>query len=80
MSSNNKLNLKLFEANSMPELYECMLKWQNENQTRLLSINIQPDAGKFYCIGLTNPSEVVITSADGKRHADISWLGSLCTC
>jgi hypothetical protein len=29
------------------------------------------DGGMFCCIALTNPTEVVITSADGQRHADV---------
>lgn len=31
----------------------------------------------FCCIALTNPSEVVITSLDGKRHAEVTKRGSL---
>lgn len=55
----------------MRELYDCMQTWQDANHKRLLSINVQEDRGKFCCIALTNPSEVVITSADGLRHAEI---------
>ena len=61
----------------MRELYDCIQSWQDTNQKRFLSISVQEDNGKFCCIALTNPSEVVITSADGKRHADVSDNGRL---
>ncbi len=77
MPDENKRNLQFFEACSMRELYDGMQTWQNANQKRLLSISIQADRGMFCCIALTNPSEVVITSADGKRHADVSNGGYL---
>ena len=77
MSDENKRNLQFFEACSMRELYDCMQTWQVANQKRLLSVNIQEDQGKFCCIALTNPSEVVITSYDGKHHATVSEFGNL---
>jgi hypothetical protein len=79
MPEENKRNLQFFEASSMRELYDSMSGWQEANQKRLLSISIQEDAGRFCCIALTNPSEVVITSEDGKRHADVTVTGYLCT-
>src|ERR1043165_7078236 len=77
MSDENKRNLQFFEAPSMRELYDCMQAWQEANQKRLLSVSIQADGGKFCCIALTNPTEVVITSSDGERHAKISSDGPL---
>jgi hypothetical protein len=56
----------------MRGLYDCMETWQDTNQKRFLSTCVHQDGGKFCCIALTNPTEVVITSDDGKRHADIS--------
>lgn len=70
----NKRNLVYFEHPTMRGLYARMEEWQQANNKRLLSIGIQPDGGNYCCIALTNPSEVVITSADGRRHADI-WDG-----
>ena len=61
----------------MRELYDCMRTWQDANNARLLSISIQQDGGKFCCIALTNPIEVVITNSDGSRHAYVSSSGSL---
>jgi hypothetical protein len=77
MSEQNKQNLLYFESSSMRGLYDCMENWQNTNHKRLLSISIQQDGGNFCCIALTNPTEVVITSSDGNRHADVSLAGSL---
>ena len=71
MSDDNKRNLQFFEGSSMRELYDCMQAWQEANRKRLLSISIQEDEGKFCCIALTNPSEVVITSPDGRRQAEV---------
>lgn len=81
MSDENKRNILYFEGESMKKLYEVMQSWQNENNTRLLSISVQKDCGKFCCIALTNPTEVVITSADGRHHAyvtDHKGVGYLC--
>jgi hypothetical protein len=79
MSDENKRNLQFFEARSMRELYDCMQAWQDANKKRFLSVSIQEDGGKFCCIALTNPSEVVITSSDGQRHAEVTIHGSLHT-
>jgi len=79
MLGENRRNLQFFEASSMRELYDYMRNWQEANHKRLLSISIQEDAGKFCCIALTNPTEVVITSEDGKRQADVTSTGYLCT-
>ena len=67
----NKRNLEYFENSSMRDLYKSMDEWQQANNRCLLSISIQPDAGNYCCIALTNPTEVVITSADGQRHAEV---------
>ena len=77
MSDENKRNLQFFEADSMRELYNCMQAWQDANQKRLLSVSIQADGGKFCCIALTNPSEVVITSSDGSHYAQVTSSGAL---
>lgn len=71
MSDIDKRNLVYFEDPSMRGLYESMDKWQQANNRRLLSVSIQQDGGNYCCIALTNPTEVVITSVDGKRHADV---------
>jgi hypothetical protein len=71
MSDINKRNLVYFEHRSMRGLFNCMDEWQQANNRRLLSISIQRDEDKYCCIALTNPAEVVITSLDGKRHADV---------
>ncbi|MFA6272160.1 MAG: hypothetical protein WC693_03555 [Patescibacteria group bacterium] len=55
----------------MQKLYERMQVWQKKHNKRFLSISIQKDGDMFCCIALTNPSEVVITSMDGKRHANV---------
>ena len=79
MSDENKRNLLYFEAPSMRELYASMHDWQETNNKRILSASIQADAGKFCCIALTNPMEVVITSPDGLRHAEVDKHGYLHT-
>ena len=76
MTDENKRNLRFFEASSMRELYDCMRNWQDANQTRLLSISIQEDGGKFCCIALTNPTEVVITSYERHDYAGV-YMGRL---
>jgi len=53
----------------MRGLYDCMDEWQQANNRRLHSVSIQQDQGQYCCIALTNPTEVVITSADGNSHA-----------
>jgi hypothetical protein len=65
MEDENKHNLHYFEGSSMRELYDSMKAWQDTNQKRLLLVSIQQDEGKFCCIALTNPSEVVIVGTDG---------------
>ncbi len=76
MSEQNKNNLLYFEFPTMRGLYDCMEDWQNTNHKRLLSLSIQQDGGKFCCIALTNPTEVVITDVSGK-HARVSNNGEL---
>ena len=61
----------------MHGLYTCMDEWQQVNNRRLLSISVQQDSGNYCCIALTNPMEVVITSADGKTHARVNGGGQL---
>jgi len=77
MSDTHKRNLVYFENPSMRGLYASMDEWQQANNRRLLSISIEQDDGNYCCIALTNPTEIVITSADGKRHADVYVGGSL---
>ncbi|MFD4358089.1 hypothetical protein ACFWPX_36495 [Nocardia sp. NPDC058518] len=72
----NKRNLVYFENPSMRGLYDAMQQWQETNERRLLSVSIQQDGDNFCCIALTNPTEVVITSANGKNHANVGG-GSL---
>ena len=67
MTEQNKRNLLFFEGSSMRELYDCMEEWQNTNQKRLLSVSIERDGGRFCCIALTNPTEVVITDLYGDQ-------------
>ncbi|QTA77829.1 Uncharacterized protein dnl_00260 [Desulfonema limicola] len=71
MSDENKQNLQYFEASSMQKIYELLQNWQVENSKRFLSLSIQKDCDKFCCIALTNPTEVVITSSDGRYHAAV---------
>ena len=77
MSDMNKRNLVYFENSSMRGLYACMDEWQQVNNRRLLSINIQRDEGQYCCIALTNPTEVVITSRDGENHVKVTSDGRL---
>jgi hypothetical protein len=72
MSDMNKHNLVYFENPSMRGLYTAMDEWQQANNRRLLSISVQQDFGNYCCIALTNPTEVVITSQDGKNYAYVS--------
>lgn len=71
MSDANKHNLLYFESPTMRGLYSGMEEWQQTNNRRLLSISIQQDGENYCCIALTNPTEVVITSNDGKYHAPV---------
>ena len=75
MSDTNKRNLVYFENSSMRGLYASMEEWQQVNNRRLLSLNIQKDSDNYCCIALTNPTEVVITSADGRLHVDVFHSG-----
>ncbi|MFE6864343.1 hypothetical protein [Nocardia sp. NPDC057668] len=77
MSENNKQNLVYFESTSMRGLYESMREWQEGAGKRLLSISIERDGDNFCAIALTNPTEVVITSADGHNHASVNRFGLL---
>ncbi|HSF81801.1 MAG TPA: hypothetical protein VLA49_11235 [Anaerolineales bacterium] len=72
MSDENKFNLLYFEGRSMKELYETMENWQIAYRKRLLSTNIQKDKGKFCCIALSNPTEVVICNGSGETQAKVS--------
>ena len=72
MSNDNKRNLVFFESESMRNLYEVMNEWQSNHGKRLLSTNIQQDDGKFCCIALTNPTEVVITNQDGTAYVHVN--------
>jgi hypothetical protein len=60
MSEANKRNLLYFEGDSMHDLYENMVQWQNGSGKGLLSVSIQKDGAKYCCIALTNPTEVAI--------------------
>ena len=75
MSDKNKRNILYFESSSMCKLHECMQHWQNENNKRFLSMSVQKDGNEFCCIALTNPTEVVITSEDGRNHARVNRDG-----
>ena len=75
MTDENKRNLLFFEASSMRELYDCMRNWQDANHKRMLSVSVQEDGGKFCCIALTNPTEVVICNQDGTRYVDVYRKG-----
>ena len=56
----NKRNLHYFEAESVRELFDIMDGWQKAHEQRLLSTSIHKDQGRFCCIALTNPTEVII--------------------
>ena len=71
MVADNRRNLLYFESSSMNGLYHAMQEWQSEHNKRFLSISTQIDDGKFCCIGLTNPTEVVITNDDGRDFAEV---------
>ena len=78
MSDTDKHNLLYFESSSMRGLYDCMEGWQRTNNRRLLSTSIQRDGESYCCIALTNPTEVVITSADGRYTRRCSQLHKPC--
>ena len=71
MPDDNKRNLLYFEATSMRELHGILSCWQEEHRKRLLSVSVQAEAGKFCCIALTNPTEVVICSGGGGSEAQV---------
>ena len=77
MTDPNKRNLQYFEADSMAGLFGALEHWQRQNEKRFLSLDIQNDRGKFCCIALTNPSEVVITDSSGHFHARVGPTGKL---
>jgi len=79
MPDENKRNLQYFESTSMRGLYECMEDWQNENNKRLLSVSIQCDGGKYYCIAPTNPTEVIICNGVSGDQASV-MDGELSVC
>ena len=65
MKADNKRNLQYFEAQSMQGLFDALEGWQIGHKKRFLSLDIQDDHGKFCCIALTNPSEVMIVDKNG---------------
>lgn len=71
MSDTNKNNLLYFESTSMKGLFQAMKKWQKANHKRLLATNVQRDKGKFCCIALTNPTEVIICDGFGSNQAGV---------
>ena len=79
MYDDNKRNLLFFKNESMKGLYEAMDEWQDKNRKRLLSTNIQQDGGKFCCIALTNPTEVILCNGDGDYQAKVGKFGELHT-
>ncbi len=76
MKDNNKRNILYFESNSMKDLHDNMNEWQVENEKRFLSMSINKDEGKYCCIALTNPTEVVIVDGGGKKKARV-YKGNL---
>ena len=60
MSVENKHNVLDFESCSMRKPHGCFGKWPSANHKRFLTTSIRRDRGKFCCLALTNPSEVVI--------------------
>lgn len=73
MEYNNKRNLYYFEGETMKELHDELDDWQNENQKRFLSLNIQRENSKYCCIALSNPTEVVIL--DGSTTGpNVAWV------
>jgi hypothetical protein len=71
MSDANKHNLHYFESGSMKGLYKTMQEWQKTNGKRLLSTSIQQESGRFCCIALSNPSEVIICHGKGVDQASV---------
>ena len=77
MSGSNSRNLLYFEGPSMKRLFEELEQWQNATEKRLLSIDIQYDDGKYCCIALSNPSEVIICDGKGPYQATVGRSGNL---
>jgi hypothetical protein len=80
MSKRNVSNLLYFEGLSMKELYDCLKSWQNKNEERFLSLDIQKDSDNFCCIAVINPVEVQETKdakygeADAPKYSDSRML------
>jgi hypothetical protein len=72
MADENKRNLLYFEAPSMAQLFSLMQSWQVENEKRLHSVSVERDGDKFCCIGLTNPTEVIIRDGAGSGGVDVT--------
>ena len=68
----NKRNLVYFEAPTMRELYSQMDAWQADKRKRLQSVSVHRDGDLFCCIGMTNPSEVVIVDPGDNQAARVS--------
>ena len=62
----NKKNLLYFEASTMKELHKTIEEWQNENQKRLLSFAVEKDGDMYCCLGLSNPTEVMVVNQRGE--------------
>ncbi len=72
MKDDNTMNVVYFENTSMWGLYQDIISWQEANLKRMLSLEIEKDGDAFCCIGLTNPSEVIICSGIGSGKSKIS--------
>ena len=77
MAEDNSRNLLYFESETMRGLFEVMDAWQKEHGKRLLSTQVQQDRGRFCCIALTNPMEVVIVSGGPLRSVASVYNGQL---
>jgi len=62
----------------MRELFDLTQRWQNENNQRFLSLSIEKDRDMFCCVGLTNPTEVVIMDGRYSGGVVVTREGSLC--
>ena len=71
MADDNKMNLLYFESPTMKGLHGMLHQWQETHRKRLLSVSIQRDGDLLCCIALTNPTEVVITNAQGTEYVGI---------
>lgn len=72
MSDDNAKNVIYFESSTMKGLYQEIVDWQTRNCKRMLSLEIKKDGDMFCCIGLTNPSEVIICSGSGGFKATVT--------